>query len=143
LAVAAKPAAPNASKPQNGKSVIKPDFATAAYGTASLIEAKLDQPAAAPGKRGAAAPPVAGSTVNAIRIKGFWRTSTSSNVVSDLLKNLREKSTTFRFKVKDAKGAEVILVDEKIMDITAIGKPGELGAPFEITLPLAREVSIK
>jgi len=59
-----------------------------------------------------------------------------------LLKNLREKSSTFRFKVKDAKG-ETVLTDPQILDITVVPKPGELGLPFEITLPLAREIEIK
>ena len=60
-----------------------------------------------------------------------------------MLKNLRGKSTLFRFTIKDAKGADVVLRDEEILDVTALGKPGELGLPFEITLPLAREVAIK
>ena len=82
-------------------------------------------------------------TANAVRIKGFWRTSTSQNVVSELLKNLREKSSTFRFTVPGEKGADVVLTDPQILDITVTGKAGELGLPFEITLPLAREVAIK
>jgi len=82
-------------------------------------------------------------TANAVRIKGFWRSSTSQNVVSELLKNLREKSSTFRFKVKDAKGADLVLSDDRILDISVVGKPGELALPFEITLPLVREIPIK
>ncbi len=129
-------------KLRSGKSVIKPDFAAAAYGTSSLVDIKVDEPAAQ-GKRGAITAAPIGVTANAVRIKGFWRTSTSQNVVSELLKHLRDKSTTFRFKVKDAKGAETTLSDDKILDITVAGKPGELGLPFEITLPLAREIAIK
>lgn len=64
-------------------------------------------------------------------------------MVSDLLKNLREKSSHFRFTVKDERGGETPLGDDKILTITAVGKSGELGLPFEITLPLAREVAIK
>jgi type IV pilus assembly protein PilM len=124
----------------NGKSVVSATFPTAAYGTSSLIDVKLEEPTT-PAKRGAA-PAVA--TVNAVRIKGFWReTPKKQDVVSELLKNLREKSTSFRFKVKDAKGAEVVLSDDRILDITIAGQPGELGFPFVITLPLAQEVAIK
>ena len=84
------------------------------------------------------------ATINAVRIKGFWReTPKSQNVVSELLKNLRDHSTSFRFKVKDAKGAEVPLRDDQILAITVAGKAGDLGLPFEITLPLAKEVAIK
>ncbi len=132
----------------SGKFVIKPEFGNAAYGTSSLVDIKVDAPPAAratKGKRAAAAPPPSVEvTANAIRIKGFWRTSTSQNVVSELLKKLRENSTTFSFKVKDAKGVETVLNDERILHhITVTGKPGDLGRPFEITLPLARKVAIK
>ena len=83
-------------------------------------------------------------TANAVRINGFWRENPKSqNVVSELLKNLRDKSTAFRFKVKDAKGAEIILNDDQILNHAVVGKAGELGLPFEITLPLTREVAIK
>ncbi len=125
----------------SSKSVIKNDFATATYGTSSLVDIKVED-APVQGKRGA---PATSSrvTANAVRIKGFWRTSTSQNVVSELLKNLREKSSTFRFTVPGEKGADVVLTDPQILDITVTGKAGELGLPFEITLPLAREVAIK
>jgi type IV pilus assembly protein PilM len=128
-----------AAKESTGKSIIKPDFITAAYGTSSLIDIKLDEPTTGKKQAASAAP-----TINAVRIKGFWReTAKKQDVVSELLKNLREKSTSFRFKVKDGKGAEVTLSDDRILDITVAGKPGEFGFPFEITLPLAREVAIK
>ena len=138
----AKPAGgrPDA-KPRSGKSVIKTDFASTAYGTSSLVDIKVEEPAVQ-NKKGTPAGPGA-VTANAVRIKGFWRTSTSQNVVSELLKNLREKSSTFRFHVKDAKGVDVNLSDDRILDITVAGKAGELGLPFEITLPLAREIAIK
>jgi hypothetical protein len=81
---------------------------------------------------------------NAIRIKGYWRDNPKSpNVVSELLKNLREKSTSFRFTIKDAKGGDVVLSDEQILAITVEGAPEDLGLPFQITLPLAREVAVK
>jgi len=127
------------AKLQNGKSVVKAEFPTATYGISSLADMRVEAPAQ--GKK-----PVASSAVsaNAVRIRGFWReTPKSQNIVSELLKNLRDKSTNFRFKIKDAKGAEIVLSDDRILDITVAGKPGELGLPFEITLPLAREVVIK
>jgi hypothetical protein len=83
-------------------------------------------------------------TANAVRIKGFWRENPKSqNAVSDLLKNLRENSKHFRFTTKDDKGAEKVLSDEQILEITVTGAPGELGLPFEITLPLNREITVK
>jgi type IV pilus assembly protein PilM len=137
--------APAGKTAGNGKSVVKADFAAAKYGTSSLadlrIEAGVDQPKGGQKRGPAASQPV---TANAVRIKGFWRENPrSQNVVSELLKSLREKSTGFRFTVKGPKGEEIPLRDEQILDITITGKPGELGLPFEITLPLAREVVIK
>ena len=129
------------NKDQNGKSVVKAEFPAATYGSSSLLDLKTEELV-----QGERPGPAAASTVtaNAVRIKGFWReTAKSQNVVSELLKNLREKSTGFRFKIKDAKGAEIVLNDDQILNITVAGKAGELGLPFEITLPLAREVAIK
>ena len=134
-----------ANKTQNGKSVVKPEFFNTQYGNTSLTDIQIQQ-APQKGKPANSKAPAgpAGVTANAVRIKGFWRENPKSqNVVSDLLKNLRDKSTSFRFVTKDAKGANVALSDEQILDITVTGKPGELGLPFEITLPLTREVVIK
>jgi type IV pilus assembly protein PilM len=138
------------SKPDakvTGASVIKPDFANTAYGASSMLDVKADQPEpVAPGRKGKAAPVAAPKslTANAVRIRGFWReTPKSQNVVSELLKNLKEKSSNFNFTVKGPKGEEVKLSDDQILDITVTGKPGELGLPFEITLPLSHEVVVK
>ncbi|MEI8039413.1 MAG: type IV pilus assembly protein PilM [Verrucomicrobiota bacterium] len=133
--------ASNASS--NGKAVVKADFFSAQYGTSGLTE--LTAPAGRPAAKGKGQPaPVPAVTANALRIKGFWRENPKSqNLVSELLKNLRDKSTKFRFTIKDARGATVALTDEQILSITVTGKAGELALPFEITLPLAREVATK
>lgn len=147
LAEAEKPASSKAAanKLKSGKSVVKAEFAATAYGQSSMLEVRAEDPE--PGKKPAKnAKPVeaAATTANAVRIRGFWReTPKGQNAVSELLKNLREKSLLFQFKVKDAKGVETVLPDNKILDITVTGAPGELGLPFEITLPLAHEVVIK
>ncbi|MEY4568715.1 MAG: type pilus assembly protein PilM [Verrucomicrobiota bacterium] len=131
-------------KDSSGKSIIKSDFLTAPYGSSSLVELKIEAPVQGKKPRSAAAAATTTATANAVRINGFWRENPKSqNVVSELLKNLRDKSTAFRFKVKDAKGAEIILNDDQILNNTVVGKAGELGLPFEITLPLTREVAIK
>lgn len=128
------------SRNPTGKSVIKPEFAASAYGTTSLIEIKSEEEPA-PGEKQAVAKPL---TANAVRIKGYWRdTAKKEGVVSELLKNLREHSGAFNFKVKDAKGVETSLSDDRILSVTVAGKAGDLGLPFEITLPLAKEVVIK
>ncbi len=127
---------------KTAKSVVKQEFMGATYGTSSLTELKPEGPAApTPKGRGAAAPP-AEATANAVRIKGYWRVKEGQGIVSELLKNLRDHSTTFKFKVGD-KAKEVVLGDDRILDITIAGKPEDLALPFEITLPLAREIVVK
>lgn len=140
LAEPAKGAGKTEARNPSGKSIVKADFAKTAYGSTSMMPLTAEAPKGKGNNQRAAAE----VTANAVRIKGFWReTAKSQNVVSELLKNLRDKSTSFRFKVKDAKGAEVPLRDDQILAITVAGKAGDLGLPFEITLPLAKEVVIK
>ncbi|MBJ7424954.1 MAG: type IV pilus assembly protein PilM [Akkermansiaceae bacterium] len=130
------------AKNPSGTSLIKADFDKTVYGASSLAEMKVEEDESSTPGRKTAAPKAL--SVNAIRIKGFWReTPKGGNVVSDLLKNLREHSTYFSFKVKDAKGVEVPLRDDQVLgSMTSAGKVGELGMSFEITLPLAKEVVI-
>jgi type IV pilus assembly protein PilM len=130
-------------KSKSGKSVVKPDFMTTAYGASSMLDIRIEAPQQS-GRQANKAPAPTTVTANAIRIKGFWReTPKSQNVVSELLKNLREKSSVFHFTTKDGKGADIPLRDDQILDITVTGKSGELGLPFEITLPLSRAIAIK
>ncbi len=132
------------TRTQNGKPLIRAEFPTAAYGSSALNDVKVEEASPQPKKPGQAAAPASVVAANAVRIKGFWReTPKSQNVVSELLKNLRDKSSCFRFTYKDEKGADVVLTDDRILDITVTGKPGELGLPFEITLPLSRAIAIK
>jgi type IV pilus assembly protein PilM len=140
LALGPKPA----TRTQNGKPIVKPEFFNTNFGVSSLAEIQMAPPNQ-PNRPGAGKPAQAQQvTANAVRIKGFWRENPKSqNAVSDLLKNLRENSKHFRFTTKDDKGAEKVLSDEQILEITVTGAPGELGLPFEITLPLKREIPVK
>ena len=96
------------------------------------------------GRRKQAAPAEPEAVANAILIRGFWRENPrSQNVVSDLLKRLRENSTAFVFTVTNSKGEEVVLADEQILTPSAVGEEGDLSFPFELTLPLARPVKVK
>ncbi len=139
------PGAKGGVKPQNGKSMIRPEFATAPYGTSSLVAVRAEAADQAENAGGTDTNTPEGNLANAIRIKGFWRDNPKSqNVVSELLKKLREKSVAFKFLVKDDSGKEAALTDAQIFDdISATGKPGELGYSFVITLPLAKELAIK
>jgi type IV pilus assembly protein PilM len=141
-----KPAAavPAGAASRNGDPVVKPEFANAKYGDSALAEIRIEQAAPAPRGRPAAPAPPPVVTANAVRIRGFWRENPrSQNVVSELLENLRGKSKHFRFTTTGPDGKETPLRDEQILDITVKGEPGELGLPFEINLPLAREMAVK
>lgn len=134
---------PPGGKSQNGQPIVRAEFYGVSYGSGSLADIRVE-PAAGAARPAGNKPPATQVTANAIRIRGFWSENPKGqNVVSDLLKNLRDQSSHFRFTFKDSKGNDVVLRDEQILDITITGKPGELGLPFEITLPLAREVAIK
>lgn len=139
------------NRAKNGRSVVKPEFFGTQYGASGLVDIQIQQAPTQKGKAAKVQAAPSAVTANAVRIKGFWRENPKSqNAVSDLLKNLREKSTSFSFTLKDPKDPKRVidLVDDqnlgKILLITSVsGKPGELAQPFEITLPLAREVTTK
>jgi len=143
---------PGAGKTQNGKPVIKADYSSAQYGVTSLAEVHADQPEGpAPKGKAKVQQAPAGTTANAIRIKGYWRENPKSqNAVHDLLKKLRDNSANFRFAIADPSDAKktIDLVGDqnlgKVLTIDSVpAKPGDLGMAFEITLPLAREIAIK
>ena len=88
----------------------------------------------------------AAPTANAILIKGFWRENPlSQNIVSERLKRLREKSTSFRFDAKAPNGKDEPLSDDKIiLKLLSSGdEEGDLAFPFEIVLPLVRPVAVR
>jgi type IV pilus assembly protein PilM len=130
------------SKAAAGRSLVKPDFASSAYGASSL--ATIQTEAVTPPRGGKPAPARSTTAANAIRIHGFWRDNPASqNVVSELLKRIRENPGSFTFTLPGPDGKPVNLKDEQILKVAVTGEPGALAFPFEITLPLAREVSVK
>ncbi|MEI6654005.1 MAG: hypothetical protein WCP45_04500, partial [Verrucomicrobiota bacterium] len=145
LAEETKPPTANAQA-ANGRSVVKSDFYSGTYGSGSLVELRIEPTDAAKGSKPQVAAAVV-SSANAVRIHGYWRENPDSqNVVSKLLKRLRDKPGSFSFSASGADGKPVQLKDEQILKITlkpASSDKGELAFPFEITLPLARKVSIK
>ncbi len=125
-----------------GKSMIKADFFSSAYGQPAMVAIQVDTPSG-PQKRNAA--PVSTTDANAIRIRGFWRENPSGqNIVSEVLKKIRDNPGSFTFTLPGADGKPVNIKDEQILRVTALGGGGgELGFPFELTLPLAREIAVK
>jgi len=97
------------------------------------------------GNRGKQVAVAAAPVANAIQIRGFWRENPrSQNIVSDILKRLRENSESFRFTTK-VQGKEVPLSDEQLIKrlSSTVETEGDLAFRFEITLPLARPVAVR
>jgi type IV pilus assembly protein PilM len=135
-AAGAKGAAAPDPKAVSGKSMIRPEFFSTGYGQSSLIAVEREA------RPGVAAQPI--NTVNAIRVKGFWRANDlNQNLVSELLKKLRDNPGSFAFSFPGADGKPVNLKDEQILKVTVANAGPDLAFPFEITLPLAREVKAK
>ena len=143
-------------KNPNGRSVVRNEFPAAQYGSSGLTDIRPEAPAPAPrGKKQAAPAAPAAITANAVRIRGFWReNSKSQGLVTDLLKNLLKKTAIFsrtlprendpKVNIDLTEGQNLENNLRRIMTITAVSaKSGDLAQPFEITLPLAREVVIK
>jgi len=132
-----------------GKEIVKSDFAAAAYGVSELVDFHASEPAPTPTKGKAAAPAPSVAMADAIRITGLWRENDKSQaIVSELVKRLSEKSEHFKFKVMDpTTHKEIDIPENRLLNVTATvdgtdaTKPFAL--PFEIVIPLAREVPIK
>jgi type IV pilus assembly protein PilM len=121
--------------------VVKSDF-TGSQNNSSAITDPPAAPRANAGKQAVAQPALA----NAIVVRGFWRANPrSQNVVSDLLRRLRENAISFSFSAKEPNGKSVDLSDEQIiskLSSSAI-EEGDLAFPFELILPLARPVAVR
>ncbi len=111
----------------------------------------IDAPPAAPEQdnsrgRGNNQPEAPAIEANAILIKGFWRENPrSQGVVSDLVKRLREntQNSSFSFSYQGANGQPAQLSDDQILKVSLTGDEGDLGFPFQLTIPLKRPVSVK
>ena len=140
------PPAANAPPVVNGSPVVKADFFANAYGTSGFAEIQHNEQPETPAKGAKNQAPVStGMVANALRIHGFWRENPDSqNVVSKLLKHLRDKPGCFTFTATGADHKPVQLRDEQVLRVNLpTTEGGELAFPFTITLPLAREVRIK
>ncbi len=134
------PASGNGTPKAEIQPVVKPEFKSSQSNSSAIAE-----PPVGPAKgRAKAAPPAA----NALLVRGFWRENPrSQNVVSDLLKRLRENSSnsSFSFTTKARNGDPVALTDEEIIKklSSSANNEGDLAFPFELFLPLARPVVVK
>jgi hypothetical protein len=126
---------------------VKSDFASAQGNASSISEPASPAPLAdRPNNRPNQPQVVPAAAANAILIKGYWRNNNQTqNIVSNRLKRLREKSTSFRFSAKASNGKEIPLSDEQIILklASSADEEGDLAFPFEITLPLAHPVAVR
>lgn len=128
--------------------VVKTDFISNQNNVSAIAEppaANQDNKSALGANRSNQVKPSA-PAANAVAIKGFWRENArSQNIVSDLLKRLRENTQSFNFSAKGPNGKDIPLSDEQIIkSLSSSGNlEGDLAFPFEIILPLTRPVAVK
>lgn len=135
-------------KSKAGRSVVRSEFPASQYGAPGLEAIKVDVPLVRgkPDPKAVAPTP----TANAVRIKGFWRANPrNGNVVYDLLKRLRAKPEHFKFQgipLDDKKRPlpPVELEDSQVVkQLESAPAAEDFAAPFELIIPLSREVPIK
>jgi hypothetical protein len=135
-------------KSKDGKSIVRSEFPSAQYGAAGLESIKVDVPLVRgkPDPKAVTATP----TANAVRIKGFWRAnSRNGNVIYDLLKRLRAKPEHFKFDAipvdeKNRPLPPVALEDSQVVkQLDTAPAEEDFAAPFELIIPLSREIPIK
>jgi type IV pilus assembly protein PilM len=116
------------------KSVIDSNFSGVAYGESalSLIRAEVAPVSARRGRsRRSAAPVVVKPMINAIRVKGFWRTANGYKDVTKLIDSLRSGSDYFD---------NVLPAEKMIVSLPRTLEDGAYAAPFELILPLKRAI---
>jgi type IV pilus assembly protein PilM len=135
---------------KSGKEIVRSEFPSAQYGVSGLQPIKVDVPVVKNQKpKPGAAEPV--PTANAVRIRGFWRdNSRNSNIVLDLLKRLRATPEHFSFtgypvdeQGKKAKDPVELQDSQIVKELQADPAEEDFAAPFELVIPLSREVPIK
>lgn len=131
----------------SSRPVVKSDFASNSNNVSGIADPPEPPQGTRPRPAGNRVKPdtTAAPVANAIQIRGFWRENPGSqNIVSDILKRLRDNSESFSFTAK-VKGEEVPLSDEQLIKrlSSTVETEGDLAFRFEITLPLARPVAVR
>ena len=130
---------PNAEKPEPGKSVIKREFTSTAYGVSSLNDVTTKIPGRSKRDPVTEIP----ADITAIRLRGFWLDNPDNqNVVHKLVANIQENidggQSHFTFTVGEGKEARQLEKSEIAPILEADPVEGEFAAPFELVLPLAK-----
>jgi hypothetical protein len=152
---------PLAPKTENKpKSVVKAEFYSQNYGVTGMENIKVDAPAATSRNRQAAAVTEVTPGANAVRIKGFWRSSDNpkaGNVVYDLIKRLRGNSpqgSHFKFTAlphvptgarppANANTPTEVPDEQLVQKLDSAPAESDFAGSFELIIPLSREVNIR
>jgi len=129
-----------------GRPVVKANFATTTFRGTPLENIQVSAPEPTPRNRRLAPTPPPVATVNAIRVTGFWRENPrGQNAVSEIVREIRERSNMFRFTTTDERGNEIPLDEKDIITEIQTGAQadGDLAFRFQIVLPLAHEIAIR
>jgi len=129
-----------------GRPVVKANFATTTFRGTPLENIQVSVPEPTPRNRRLAPTPPPVATVNAIRVTGFWRENPrGQNAVSEIVREIRERSNMFRFTTTDERGNEIPLDEKDIITEIQTGAQadGDLAFRFQIVLPLAHEIAIR
>jgi len=137
---------PKADEPKSpGTSVVRANFPATTFGASPLVNIQIAVPERPQGKRPDQTGPTP-PTINAVRITGYWRENPrGQNVVSEIVREIRERSTMFRFSTTDSRGKETPLDEQEIItELQSVAQnEGDLANRFQIILPLAREIAIR
>ncbi len=113
------------------QSVITSDFNTVDYGGSALAPLRVDAPVSTRGKGNRGAPAAKKLMINAIRVKGFWRTADGYKKVQKLIKRLHDDSQYI---------SDVLPEARMIISLPTKLEEGAYAAPFELILPLKKAV---
>ena len=116
------------------QSVISEDFKTADYGSTSMAQTSAKSKEPKKGlRRGRSKPEAqAVAVVNALKIKGFWRGEDGHKEVTQLINSLRSNSEFF----------DVLPSEKIIISLPTQLEKGAYSAPFELVLPLRKEIPV-
>jgi len=113
------------------QSVITSDFSGVEYGGTALAPIRVEAPVSTRSRGNRGAPAAKKPMINAIRVKGFWRTTNGYKDVTKLIKRLRDDSKYF---------SDVLPEARMIISLPTSLEEGAYAAPFELILPLKKAV---
>ena len=125
------------------KSLVAEDVKKTAYGTTALTMPKSEPKLTS---RGRPNPDYVASSVNAVKVTGFWRGS-SNSLVRTQLKKLVDNSDIFGKEISRKSGNKTTTVKlsdpEIVIENATTAADDKLGAPFTVIIPLNNPILLK